>query len=133
MALHGRACHSGGMLPEFEDFPSRPLNHGRVYDVHRRTRCVAYLVEDAELRPLGAVEGVICFAFVEYGADELPRKVGTWFGAFHPDDLLEAMETCRAGLDPDAPRPMHRPLRELVEDRLSSRPQYRIDIHDSNR
>lgn len=113
----------------FTAFDSREIPGGRLYAVHAHTRCIAYGIADAEtLHRLGAVDGLVVFAFVELDARGRPRRIGTWRAAYHQDDLLEALETARAGLDPSAPRPLHRSLQQLIEERLQPREEMRLDF-----
>lgn len=117
-------------LPSLPDFDSHELDAGgRMYHVHGRTHCLAYPIDDrATLRDLGGIDGIIVFAFLEADARGRPRKLGHPYIAMHPDDLVEAMEVMRAGLDPDAPRPRHKTLAQLIEERLERRTHFRIDI-----
>lgn len=115
--------------PEFPAFNSHETakGNGRIYEVHGRVRCVAYFIDDANtLRAAGATDGFLAYTFLEYGTKGL-RKVGVWNWAPHPDDLLEALETVRAGLDPDAPQSKHATIEQLIDERVRPR-EYFIPI-----
>lgn len=118
------------MLPTPPAFPSKPTQGtaGRLYEVYRRTRLVAYWIPDCKtFSPLGASEGFCVYAFMEGG------RVGTWSWTKDPEKLVGIMEAFRKTQDgsyipetpkaPDGEPAMLRPafvgvLQKAMEDAL---------------